>query len=65
MKLLLENWKKYIMIDKSFYRKKEIYSSRANIYRLKKDIGYVPSINGIDMVRMLIKYYLKKNHSKY
>ena len=59
------NWKKYIMIDKSFYRKKEIYSSRANIYRLKKDIGYVPSINGIDMVRMIIKYYLKKNHSKY
>ena len=40
--------------------KKEIYSSRANIYRLKKDIGYVPSINGIDMVRMLIKYYLTK-----
>jgi GDPmannose 4,6-dehydratase len=59
------NWKNYIIIDKSLYRKKEIYSSRANIYRLKKDIGYVPSINGIDIVRKLIKYYLKKNYSKY
>lgn len=55
------NWKDYVIIDKSLYRKTEIYSSKANVYQLKKDIGYVPSINGPGIVRKLIKYYLKKN----
>jgi GDPmannose 4,6-dehydratase len=55
------NWKNYVIIDKSLYRKKEIYSSKVNICQLKKDIGYVPSINGLNIVRKLIKYYLKKN----
>ena len=54
------NWKDYVIIDKSLFRKKEIYYSKANIYQLKKDIGYVPSINGLKIVRKLIKYYLKK-----
>jgi GDPmannose 4,6-dehydratase len=55
------NWRDYVIIDKSLYRKKEIYSSKANIYQLKRDIGYAPSINGLNIVRKLIKYYLKKN----
>jgi GDPmannose 4,6-dehydratase len=61
------NWKDYVIIDKSLFRKKEIYSSKANINQLKKDINYVPSINGINIVRKIIKYYLKniyKNKSQ-
>ena len=57
------NWKDYIIIDKSLYRKREIYFSKSSTRSLKKDIGYVPLINGIDIIKKLIKYYLrnKKN----
>lgn len=55
------NWKNYIIIDKSFFRQKEIYFSRSNIHKLKQDIGYVPKIGGLDIVKKLIQYYLKNN----
>jgi len=55
------NWKNYIIIDKSFFRQKEIYFSRSNINKLKQDIGYVPKIGGLDIVKKLIQYYLKNN----
>jgi len=55
------NWKNYIIIDKSLFRQKEIYCSRSNIYKLKQDIGYVPKISGLDIVKKLIEYYLKNN----
>ena len=38
------DWKKYIKINKSFFRKFEIKENYANISKIKKSLGWTPKI---------------------
>lgn len=55
------DWKKYVIENKNFYRKKEIISVEANSKYLKSEYKNIPKINGIQIVKKLIRYYLKNN----
>jgi len=55
------DWRRYIIEDKTFYRKKEITSVEANIQYLKLKYKNIPKINGTQIVKKLIKYYLINN----
>jgi GDPmannose 4,6-dehydratase len=52
------DWRNYVIIDKSLFRKKEIYSSKTSVVRMKRDINYIPKIGGLIIIKKLIKYYL-------
>jgi GDPmannose 4,6-dehydratase len=55
------DWRKYIIEDKNFYRKKEITSVEANIQYLKLKYKNIPKINGTQIVKKLVRYYLINN----
>jgi len=52
------DWKKYIETSKTFLRKKEVTSIGADKSYLKKTLVYMPRIDGPNIVKKLIKYYI-------
>jgi len=53
------NWRNYVIVDKSFFREKEINYVAANVYWLKKDFKFLPKYEGIDIIKKLISFYKK------
>ena len=53
------NWKDYVIVDKSFFREREINCVIANIYYLKKNLKSLPKYDGITIIKRLISLYQK------
>lgn len=63
------DWKKYVVIDKKFFRPAEIYCLCADATKARKELGWKPKISFKELVRIMVEADLKllkgKNNGKY
>ncbi len=54
------NWKDYIVMDEKFYRPAEVYVLRGDSSKAKKKLGWKPTVNFKDLVRMMVEEDLRR-----
>jgi len=54
------NWKDYIVIDKAFYRPAEVYLLRGDYSKAKKKLGWQPTVNFEELVKMMVNADLER-----
>lgn len=54
------NWKDYIVIDKTFYRPAEVYLLRGDYSKAKKKLGWQPTVNFEELVKMMVDADLER-----
>lgn len=54
------NWKDYIVMDEKFYRPAEVYVLRGDFSKAKKRLGWKPTVNFKDLVRMMVEEDLRR-----
>lgn len=53
------NWKKYVEIDKRYFRPNEVDYLKANITKAKKQLHWQPRVKFNDLVKIMVDYDLK------
>ena len=53
-KRLEVDWKKYVVVDKKFFRPVEVHTLRADSSRARRDLGWRPETGFQDLVRMMV-----------
>jgi GDPmannose 4,6-dehydratase len=48
------NWKKYVKIDKEFYRPSEVHLLMGDYSKARKKLGWKPKVGFQDLVRMMV-----------
>jgi len=54
------NWKKHVIIDKTFYRPAEVHLLKGNYGKAKRKLGWRPTIVFKDLVKMMVEADLEK-----
>ncbi|MDD2751789.1 MAG: GDP-mannose 4,6-dehydratase [Candidatus Omnitrophica bacterium] len=54
------NWKKYVIIDKNFYRPAEVYLLKGDYTKARKKLGWRPKVKFAELVKMMVDADLKK-----
>ena len=54
------NWKDYVVIDKALYRPAEVYLLRGDYSKAKKKLGWQPTVNFEELVKMMVKADLER-----
>lgn len=54
------NWKDYVVMDEKFYRPAEVYVLRGDFSKAKKRLGWKPTVNFKDLVRMMVEEDLRR-----
>ena len=55
------NWKDYVVADKKFYRPAEIHELRGDFSKAEKKLGWKPSVNFEDLVKMMVQADMERN----
>ena len=53
------DWRKYVVIDKDFYRPLEVYNLLANPVKARRVLGWKPEVKFEDLVKMMVETDLK------
>lgn len=53
------NWQDYVILDKRFYRPTERYELRGDFSKAKQRLGWQPTMNFEDLVKMMVEANLK------
>lgn len=56
----IENWKKYVKIDKKFIRPAEVNELRADWSKAKKKLGWKPEVKFNELVKMMVEADIKR-----
>ena len=54
------NWKKYLKVDKSFYRPAEVHLLKGDYSKAKRKLGWKPTVKFEELVKMMIDADLKR-----
>jgi GDPmannose 4,6-dehydratase len=54
------DWKKYVVIDKTLYRPAEVHLLKGDYSKAKKKLGWKPTVEFEDLVRMMVDCDLKR-----
>ena len=54
------NWKKYVVIDKTFYRSAEVHLLKGDYSKAKRKLGWKPTVKFEDLVKMMVDADLKR-----
>jgi GDPmannose 4,6-dehydratase len=54
------DWKKYVVVDKSFYRPAEVHQLRGDSAKAKKKLGWEPEVNFKQLVEMMVDADLER-----
>ena len=54
------DWKKYVKIDKQFYRPAEVYLLRGDYRKAKKKLGWKPKVKFEELVKMMVDADLER-----
>jgi GDPmannose 4,6-dehydratase len=54
------NWKDYVVIDKTLYRPAEVYLLRGDYSKAKKKLGWQPTVNFEELVKMMVEADLER-----
>jgi len=57
------DWKKYVVIDKVFYRPAEVHLLKGNYSKSRKKLGWKPEVRFKELVRMMVDADLKRLRS--
>jgi GDPmannose 4,6-dehydratase len=50
----ISDWKKYVKIDKEFYRPSEVHLLMGDYSKARKKLGWKPKVGFQDLVRMMV-----------
>ena len=60
------DWKKYVKIDKQFYRPAEVHLLRGDYSKAKKKLGWRPKVKFEELVRMMVDTDLERlKHTRF
>jgi GDPmannose 4,6-dehydratase len=48
------DWKKYVKVDKKFFRPADVYNLRADARLAKRELGWEPKIKFKELVRIMV-----------
>jgi len=54
------NWKKYVVVDKNFYRPAEVNILMGDYSKAKKKLGWQPKVKFKDLVKMMVDEDIKR-----
>ncbi len=54
------NWKKYVVVDKNFYRPAEVNMLKGDYSKARKKLGWKPSVKFEDLVKMIVDADIKR-----
>jgi len=54
------NWEDYVVIDKKLYRTAEVHELRGNFEKAKMRLGWQPTVNFEELIKMMIEADLKR-----
>lgn len=56
----IKQWQKYIVVDRTLFRKGEIRNMRGSSRRIKKELGWKPKIGFKQLVKIMVDYELAR-----
>jgi len=54
-------WQDYVVVDKTFYRPTEVHLLKGDYSKAKRKLGWKPTVNFEELVRMMVEADLKRN----
>ncbi|MHB8155091.1 MAG: GDP-mannose 4,6-dehydratase, partial [Candidatus Omnitrophota bacterium] len=58
------NWKKYVVIDKNFYRPAEVHILMGDYSKARKKLGWIPKVKFEELVKMMVGADLERLKNK-